>query len=188
MLTSIIKSRRSIFQFKPEVVPNTAIDQCLEAAIWAPNHGLTEPWRFYVIGPKMHIKLASIYAELRALKRANRADINNYQSVYDHAIKKFMSIPKLIFVGQTSNSDPTVQAEDYASCACAIQNFQLAAWELNLGVQWSTGPIINAPETANLLQIDPSKIQLIAALYMGYPKAIPNTSRRPYLELTQYYD
>jgi nitroreductase len=170
------------------MVSNTAINHCLEAAIWAPNHGLTEPWRFYVIGPQMHIRLASIYAELRASKRANKADINNYQSVYDHAIKKFMSIPKLIFVGQVIDSDPVVQIEDYAACACAIQNFQLAAWELNLGVQWSTGPIINANDTANLLQIDASKIQLIAAFYVGYPKAIPNSSRRPYSELTQYYD
>ncbi|SFR56628.1 nitroreductase [Thiomicrospira sp. ALE5] len=187
MLISCIKKRRSIFQFQPQSVPTNVLKQCLEAAIWAPNHRLTEPWRFYVIGPKTHQKLASIYANLRAKKRANTG-LSNYQVLYDHAVKKFMAIPQVIFVGQVLDSDPVISKEDYAACACAIQNFQLVAWELELGVQWSTGPILTAAETANLLGIDLAKTSLIAALYIGYPKAIPTSSRQNVKNLTCYYD
>ena len=187
MLISCIKNRRSVFQFQPKSVPKAAIEQCLDAAIWAPNHGLTEPWRFYVIGPEMHSKLANIYAQKRAEKRASPGT-ENFQSVYDHAVKKFMAIPQVVFVGQLLNTNLVTAKEDYAACACAIQNFQLAAWELNLGVQWSTGPILTAPETASLLDIDFNQIELIAALYVGFPKTIPSSTRKEFQSVTQYYD
>ena len=187
MLISCIKNRRSIFQFQSKTVPKTALVACLEAAIWAPNHGLTEPWRFYVIGREMHDKLAHIYAQKRAEKRAS-SGTENFQSVYDHAIKKFLAIPQLVFVGQALNSNAVIAKEDFAACACAIQNFQLAAWEQGLGVQWSTGPILKAPETANLLGIDSNQIELIAALYVGYPKTVPSSTRKDLDCVTQYYD
>lgn len=186
MFLSLAKKRRSIFQFEPKKLSIDLLEQCLEAAIWAPNHGLTEPWRFYVIGPKTQTELAAIYAKLRADKRATNP--TNYQTVYDHAIKKFMAIPQILVVGQVLNDNQTIRQEDFAACACAIQNFQLMAWELSLGVQWSSGPILTSDETYKVLDIDPLSEQLIAALYMGYPKATPKSTRTPFENLTRYYN
>ncbi|MDQ3044099.1 MAG: nitroreductase family protein, partial [Chloroflexota bacterium] len=44
-----IRERRSIGKVGPERPPRELIEQVLEAATWAPNHRLTEPWRFIVI-------------------------------------------------------------------------------------------------------------------------------------------
>jgi nitroreductase len=38
----------SLKQLPPEPIDLSAIQQMLEAATWAPNHGHTEPWRFTV--------------------------------------------------------------------------------------------------------------------------------------------
>ncbi|HET6947296.1 MAG TPA: nitroreductase family protein, partial [bacterium] len=44
-----IRTRRSIPQFKPDAIPRTVIEELLEAAVWTPNHRLTEPWQFFVL-------------------------------------------------------------------------------------------------------------------------------------------
>ena len=40
-------ARRSIAKFKPGPVPAPVVAQALDAAVLAPCHFLTEPWRFY---------------------------------------------------------------------------------------------------------------------------------------------
>jgi len=78
-----------------------------------------------------------------------------------------MAIPKVILVGQQFNKCKITQKEDYAACACAIQNFQLMAWQQGLGVQWSTGPIISDKRTYQELLVDMAEIELIGVLYIG---------------------
>src|SRR5438132_1744305 len=45
-----IVTRRSIPQFQPTPVPREIIKRLLDAAVWVPNHRLTEPWQFFVLG------------------------------------------------------------------------------------------------------------------------------------------
>lgn len=191
-LFELIKSRRTSYQFldkNTHPIDNNKLDLCLDAAIWAPNHKLTQPWRFWIVGEQIKSQFAHIYADNRAAKNA-QSDPDCYQSFYDKAIAKFMAIPQVILVGQALADDQTVCKEDYAACACAIQNFQLMAWQQQIGVQWSTGPIIRDQRTYQLLTLDPEKIELIGALYLGnidektQPKSQPK--RKPFSEFTQY--
>ncbi|QAB14247.1 nitroreductase family protein [Hydrogenovibrio thermophilus] len=182
-----IKSRRSVYQFTSAPVKAKWIDQCLEAAIWAPNHKVTEPWRFWVLGSDMQATLAHIYADSRAKKRAD-PKTDAFNEIYDKAVFKFQAIPKIVLVGQVLNADPVMCKEDYAACSCAIQNFQLAAWELGLGVQWSTGPVIQDERTFNALQIDSNQVELIGALYMGKPACVGESGRKPVEKVTTYLD
>ncbi|MEY8744989.1 nitroreductase family protein [Bacillales bacterium AN1005] len=41
-----IKNRRTVKKFKKDAVPTDKIIELLDAAVWAPNHKLREPWRF----------------------------------------------------------------------------------------------------------------------------------------------
>lgn len=171
-LKSLIQSRRTCYQFA-EALRNPVTDnllyECLEAARWAPNHKLTQPWRFWIVGDESKQVLADIYADNRAQKRA-ATDQSLYQGFYDKALEKFDSIPKVVLVGQQLNQNAVTQKEDYAACACAIQNFQLMAWQLGIGVQWSTGPIISDKRTYQYLGIDSDEIELIGVLYLGHIK------------------
>jgi nitroreductase len=60
-----------------------------------------------------------------------------------------------------------------------MQNVQLAAWELGVGVQWSTGPITMQKETYELLGADQAREYIIGFFYMGYPREIPSPRRKP---------
>ena len=50
-LEQAIRSRRTHKAFAPEPVPRAVLEELLELARWAPNHNLTNPWRFRVLGP-----------------------------------------------------------------------------------------------------------------------------------------
>ena len=183
-LKQLIQNRRTCYQYADitdSPISDESIYECLEAARWAPNHKLTQPWRFWIIGEQTKTEIAQIYADNRALKKADESS-DLYQALYSKAVKKFLAIPKVVLVGQVLNEDPIICKEDYAACACAIQNFQLMACSLQLGVQWSTGPIINDERTMNKLKLDSKKVNLIGALYIGYQKPDcqnPSSKRHP---------
>ena len=196
LLFECIKSRRTCYQFLEKQcfpVASDAIQMCLEAAIHAPNHKLTQPWLFWVLSESMQTKLAHIYANNRALKNSQTSKEKNrevYQKLYQKAFDKFEAIPQVILVGQVLVEDSLIQKEDYAACACAIQNFQLMAWSLQIGVQWSTGPILSDQESYDLLGITKQKIELIGALYLGQidESCVPSklVKRKPLNEVIRF--
>ncbi len=168
-LFELITSRRTCFKFLDKhksPVAEAALTQCLEAAITAPNHKMTQPWRFWSLETEKQALFAEIYAANRANKK-HKAATNDFVDAYSKALAKFIALPKVILVGQSLAKDMHTQKEDYAACACAIQNFQLMAWQQNIGMQWSTGPIINDESTYQLLEIDKNNIEIIGALYIG---------------------
>lgn len=183
----VIKTRRTTYQFLPKSVSKKDIDSFLEAAIWAPNHKLTQPWRFWVLGAQAQSKLAEVFSHHRGLKKGE-VGTEDYQKGAEAGMARFSAIPKVILVGQVVSENDVVYKEDYAACSCAIQNFQLAAWEKQIGVQWSTGPIIFDDRTYELLGVDKNQIELIGALYIGYPECTGKPNRKPVSEVTHYLD
>lgn len=190
-LQNLIASRRTCYLFNPkETMPlkDDAVYRCLNAAIWAPNHKLTQPWRFWVLGAQSQSELAEVYAQLRADKRA-QPQSEAHQSIYQAAIEKFHKFPRIVLVGQVLDGDEVRRKEDYAACACAIQNLQLVAWQQGIGVQWSTGPILQSDFTYQMLGESKDKVELIGALYMGYLKGDCNTQnakRKPVEEVSRW--
>jgi len=179
---NLIKSRRTCYKFlNAEQFPVQSKDviKAVEAATFAPNHKMTQPWRFFVLGPDMTQKLSEIYADNRAQKKS-KGDPSLYACLYEKAIHKFCTIPTIVMVAQVRQEDPITEKEDYAACSCAIQNFKLMAWQLKMGVQWSSGPIINDIRTYDLLSIDPDLFTLIGALYIGNidDSCVPKTDKK----------
>ncbi len=152
-LYDLILSRRTIKDFKSDVVPADVIDRALTAGTWAQNHKLTEPWRFIVLGPHTHAAMTAIDAKL--------------------ATK-----PAIVAVTCRRSSDAAQQREDYAAVCCAIQNIQLAAWADGVGMQWSTGRTAMSPQTHALLGIHADEEEMTGLLYFGYPAAVPNAKPR----------
>lgn len=46
----IVRTRRTVGVFRPDLPPRDVVLQAIELACWAPNHRKTEPWRFHLIG------------------------------------------------------------------------------------------------------------------------------------------
>ena len=180
----VIRQRRTIYDFLPEPVPDEVVEEVLAAAVWAPNHGLNEPWRFWVIGPETQAELAGQYAALRASKRAE-VGTSAWQRAFEQARARFEAIPRVIMVGCVQDEDALRQRENEAAVSCAIQNMLLALWEQGYGSQWSTGPIVRADETRARLQV-PADVALVAAVYVGRAAQIPAAQRTPWREKTRF--
>src|SRR5262245_57585058 len=56
-LEDAVRGRRSHKVYGPEPVSRAVVEELLELARWAPNHFVTEPWRFRVIGPETFERL-----------------------------------------------------------------------------------------------------------------------------------
>ena len=181
-----IISRRTIFKFKEEPVPNDIIEQIFSYGIWAPNHHITEPWRFTVIGEKTKLILAQRYREIKMEDTPDHVDAENLAKIGQLAYEKFMSKPTIIAVSCVQNGDEQRQREDYAAACCAMQNVQLAAWDAGVGMQWSTGRITMEEQTYKLLGIDSSQEYIIGFFYTGYPAEIKEPKRQPAAEFIRW--
>lgn len=174
-----IHTRRSIFKFKPEPVPKDAMERIFEAGLWAPNHHMTEPWRFVVLGENTKEILGQRYGEIQMAKAAAGASMEARQALKDAGYAKFMSKPTIVAVVCLKDGDDTKKREDYAAACCAAQNVQLAAWAEGVGVQWSTGPITLEKATYDLLRVNWEAEYIIGFFYMGFPDEIPVPRRKP---------
>ena len=68
-----IHTRRTIFKFRPGAVPKEVIEKIFEAGLWAPNHHLTDPWRFWYWANRPKSGMARRYAEIQEAKAAESA-------------------------------------------------------------------------------------------------------------------
>ena len=190
----VIQSRRTIFKFKPKPIPKDVLEDLLFAGIWAPNHHLTEPWRFTVIGEGAKLKLAERSREIQIEKVVSRLDKKrglvdiNLAEIGERGFKKFMSKPTIVAVSCIQDGSEQRQREDYASACCAMLNIQLAGWEQGIGMQWSTGAITLEKQTYDLLDIDSENEYIIGFYYMGYPEEIPTPKRKPLNQVLRWVD
>lgn len=173
----LVKERRSIFKFCNRLVVVDDILPLIEAAIYAPNHHLTQPWRFIYVGKAHQQRLAFDYAQAKAFK-AMAADRQVSDRIRQQAMDKFMAIPALLLVSCRLDKQLIVQEEDIAATYCAIQNILLAATNQGLGAQWSTHDIIKDAESMQQVGIDLTKERCLAMIYLGYPEVIPPVTNR----------
>ena len=185
-LAEAILSRRTIFRFRPDPVPTETLERILSFGIWAPNHHLTEPWRFTVVGERAKRTLAGRYAQIQMDKAPPGVDPENRSKLGEAGYAKFMSKPTILAVSCLQEGDEQRRREDYAAACCAVQNIQLAAWDLGIGMQWSTGPIAMEQATYDLLGLDPDREGIIGFFYMGCPGEVPKPKRKPLNEVIRW--
>lgn len=113
-----IRTRRTHKAYRPEPVERDALDELLELARWAPNHNLTNPWRFRVIGSKT----------LRRLEHVSGPE----------GAAKLRRAPTLVAVSVQLTGDPVQDEEDLCAAACAAYIVLLAAHDRGLAGYWRT--------------------------------------------------
>ena len=184
-LFEAIVQRRTIKDFQPDAVPAALLERALAAGVWAQNHKLTEPWRFTLLGPETHRRLAERFAQGQAAA-AGETDATRREQIRREAAGKILSKPCVVAVSQRLEGSPAQRREDYGAIACAIQNIQLAAWAGGLGMQWSSGKIIGRPETYEVLAIDPAREEIVGLLFFGFPASVPAAqARKPLAEVSR---
>jgi len=168
-----ILSRRTAHFYHADEVDEEHIERALEAATRAPNHKLTNPWRFTRVGPEARSKLVELAIELKSRRRELK------ESERDRIRDKVAGAPVLIGFSQVLADDEFRRREDYASVACAIQNYCLALWDAGVSTKWPTSGWTSAPETYEILDVDPDVEKFVGFVMAGYPRDENDPPRRP---------
>lgn len=174
IVAQVIKERRSIKKFKSDPVPTELIVNLLNTAIWAPNHGLREPWRFILLKDEGKKVLAD------AIMKKNEELRKKWEYV--------MNVPAHLVVVMKEDPRQKQWEENFAAVCTMVQNLQLAAWEQGVGMIWKTNPLIHDPNFREKIGVEQGE-KIIGYIHIGYPEAIPDAKdRTPAEELLTIID
>lgn len=174
-INNLLISRRTINAFKPGKPPEELICQAIDVARWAPNHHLTEPWRFYLLGDETKLAIVELNTSI--------VEASKGSEIAEKKRKKWSEIPGWLVVTVRNANDPLQAQEDYAACCCAIHNFSLSLWGAGIGVKWTTGEVTRDPALYDLIWVDPKQETVVGMLWYGYPQEIPEATRKPVSEI-----
>ena len=180
-VTDAIQRRRSVKRFTDRPVTRDEIEAVLAAAALAPNHRLTHPWRFYVLGPEARHAYGLALGDRKARKLT---DPEAARAMRETVAAEHRALPCMIAVAVAVHDDPEIREEDYAATMMAIQNLALAAVELGLGTHIKTGAVM-ASEQARAAVGAAEGERIVAIVNLGEPAEEPPAKpRRPAAEHT----
>jgi nitroreductase len=179
-INKLIRARRSVFpkDYTGAVVPELIINQMLENANWAPNHKLTEPWRFVVFSGEGLKKLAAFQSE--CYKQVTEANGTFQQDRYQSLQSKPMESSHIIAIGMNRDAAKRLpEWEELGAVFCAVQNMYLTATAYGAGCYLSTGGITNFEQAKAFFELGTDD-KLCGFLHVGMPKgAMPDGRRKP---------
>jgi nitroreductase len=162
-----IRTRRTHKAFRPEPVAAEVISELVELARWAPNHHLTSPWRFRVVGPK-------------ALERLKAVD--------PKSAAKLDRAPTLVVCSALRNSDPFQDEEDLLATACAAYVVLLAAHDRGLAGYWRTPSVLRTQAGLDAVGVGRDE-HFVALIHLGHAiESKPAPERAPVGELVTFLD
>ncbi|MBI4545087.1 MAG: nitroreductase [Gemmatimonadetes bacterium] len=175
--------RRSIKRFTPRPVSREEIERALERAVQAPNHRMTEPWGFLVLGAAVKRRYAEVLGRRKGRKVEDPAAA---AAVREKTLEDVMAVPAVVAVTTRLDPDPEIREEDYAATFMAIQNILLSAAALGLGTHLRTGAVLQDPELRQALGVAADR-RVVALIYLGEPAEVPLAKQRtPAVEKTAW--
>jgi nitroreductase len=153
-----IRGRRTHKAYRPEGVPREVLDELFELASWAPNHNLTIPWRFRVIGPQ-------------ALERLKEAAGTEAAAKLDRA-------PTLVVCSCALTDDEVQNEEDLHAAGVAAYIVLLGAHARGLAGYWRTPAILR--DRAGLEAVGvPDDERFVGLIHLGYAAGSKPAPERP---------
>jgi nitroreductase len=163
-----IRTRRTHKAYGPEPLSREEILDLLELARWAPNHHLTAPWRFRVVGP----------AALDRLKAVAGAE----------GAAKLDRAPSLIVVSCALGPDPVQNEEDLHATAVAAYIVLLSAHARGYAGYWRTPGLLREPAGRRAVGL-PDDQRTVGLLHLGHPRQEKEPPPRPPIEqATEFLD
>lgn len=166
-IARIIRDRRTTkaASMNGSSIPDTTVKQLLELADYAPTHGRTEPWRFFVYQGAALEKFCKDHAQLYW---DNTAEENRKQQTFDNlAHAGDMASHLVICVMRRTPETKIPLMEEYAATSAAVQNILLGAEALNVAAIWNTGGMALKQPMKDYLQLQ-TEDQVVGFLYLGF--------------------
>lgn len=185
-ITEIIRHRRSITpeQFAPRKVHRDQLEVILNNALWAPTHGMTQPWRFKVF---MDVGLKRLQAVVPELYRKTTPAEKFNQAKLDRMVLRLEKTSVVIAVCMERDATGKIaEIEEVAAVACAAQNMMLTCTAYGLGAFWSTPKFLAHPELLSLMNLNEAD-KCLGLFYVGYPAGEwPASHRKPLEYVTEW--
>jgi nitroreductase len=190
--SALIRQRRSIKPADMDAarpVETVLLTELIENATWAPNHGLTEPWKFHIFSGSARQRLAEGLSSLYQ-QTTPAAEFR------EDKLQKMGSTPLLApvvvaCVMERSSGGKIPAMEEIEAVSCAMQNLMLSATAAGLGSFWSSPPVLSTAEFNTWLGIR-EQDRCIGLLYLGWPKpglTWPRSARQPVAsKITWHHD
>jgi nitroreductase len=156
-LETAIRTRRTHKAFGREPVARETVDDLLDLARFAPNHRLTEPWRFRVLGPRTLARLKEAADEKERPKLARA--------------------PTLVLASAALTGDPVQDEEDLHATACAVYIVLLAAHARGLAGYWRTPSLLRTPEGGAAVGL-PEGERFVSLIHLGVREGSPPEKER----------
>lgn len=181
-----IFGRRMTKEFTDAPVERATLERMFDAAIWAPNHRLTEPWRFFVLDKDSAARRqAADLAWQTAYDSVANPNPAQKRASADASKSRVLNAPAMVYAYSVPGRDAETTQENYASVCCAVHNMALAAVAEGLVVDWSTGGVTRHPQLAETLGAA-ADWAMVGALFIGEPANAPASRRSAAAELVSW--
>ena len=166
----VLQGRRTINLYLQTPVPDALVQEAIEMATWAPNHHVTEPWRFILPGPATVERILDLCEQLVCAKKG--------EELAKHKRESWSEKPGWMIVTCNRNENALREREDYAACSAAVQNFMLYLWKAGVGSKWTSGAITRDARFFDILGLDKKQVFVVGMIWFGYPKLTPSQTRK----------
>ena len=181
--TDSISARRSVKRFTERPISREEIETLLAAVTFAPNHRLTQPWRFYVLGPDARYAYGLALGDRKARKLT---DADAARALRETVAAEHRALPAMIAVAVVDNENAEIREEDYAATMMGIQNLLLTAVEHGLGTAIKTGAVMQDPAARAAAGVREGE-RIVAVVNVGEPaESVPAKPRQPAAAFTTW--
>ncbi|MFI5229795.1 MAG: nitroreductase family protein [Gemmatimonadales bacterium] len=175
-----IRARRSIKRFADRPITRAEIEALLDAAALAPNHRLTQPWRFYVLGAEARHAYGLALGARKARKLPDPTNADAVRELRERIGAEHRALPAVIAVAvvdDAASTDQELRDENYAAAMMAVENIAIAAVELGLGTHIKTGAIMADPAARDAAGVRAGE-RIVAVVNVGEPAELPPPKKR----------
>ena len=162
-----IKNRRSIgwAKMNGKQIPNETVNQLLALADWAPTHGRTEPWYFFVYGGDALKQFGKTHADLYW---QHTAEDKRQEATFEKLVHNVDLASHLIVAVMKRGTNVKIpQVEEISAASAAIQNILLGATALGIASYWSSGGMTHSHALKEHLNLGEHDI-ILGLIYLGY--------------------
>lgn len=173
-LAALLRARRTIKRFTSRPVTRDEIEALIDAAVQAPNHRMTQPWHFYVMG----VEARRAYGLALGARKAGKIDDPDAaRAVEERVAAAEVAIPAELAVTMQLNENPEIREEDYAATMMAVENLLLMAQEMGLGTHLRTGAVMADPCARAAIGVTDGE-RIVALIQIGEPAETPEPRPR----------
>lgn len=167
LIQSTIKNRRSakLATMNGGIIPDETVKKLLELARWAPTHGRTEPWYFFVYTGKALAKFGKTHADLHL---QNTPEEKRNPATYEKLLHNGDNASHLIIaVMKRGTNEKIPQLEEIAAASAAIENILIGATAAGIASFWSTGGLTHSHVLKEHLELGETD-HVMGLVYLGY--------------------